>query len=107
MLEVAQCFEAGSLELADPAVVDFLQRHGVEKMQLLSPAPLYGDEVCSFEQRKVLRHTLPCHVEVLAQLAQRLPVVRVQAVQELSSRLRLFTPASPVTPRAGRIPCTQ
>jgi hypothetical protein len=44
MLEVAQRFDAGVLKLANPAVVDFLQRHWVEEMQLLPPAPLHGDD---------------------------------------------------------------
>lgn len=83
--EVAQGFEPRSLEFADPAVVERLERHGVQKVQLFSPAPLHGDEVCRFEHGEVLRHAPPRHVEVLAELAERLPIVSVQAIQELST----------------------
>ena len=81
--QVAQRLEARPLELANPAVVDFLQRHRVEEVQLLAPTPLHRYQIRRFEHGKVLGHTLPGHVQVLTELAQRLAVVGVQTVHEL------------------------
>src|SRR3954462_13213074 len=73
--QIAQGLEARPLELANPAVVDFLQRHWVQEMQLLPAAPLHGDQVCRFEHGKVLCDSLPRHVQVLTELAQCLTIV--------------------------------
>ncbi len=54
-------------------------------MQLFAASPLDGDEVRGFEQCQVLRDALPRHVEVVAELAQRLPVARMQSVEELAA----------------------
>ncbi len=40
-------------------------------------------QVRSFENQEMLRHSLPAHVQAKAQLAQRPPIVSVEAVQEL------------------------
>src|SRR5262249_18348500 len=73
------------LELADPALVDFLERDRIEEMELLAAAPLHGDEVRCFEHGEVLRHALARHVEGLAELTQRCAVVCMQAMRELSA----------------------
>jgi hypothetical protein len=83
-LQIAECLEAGAFELADPAIVDSLKRHGVKEVQLLPTAPLHDDKVSGFEHSQVLRHSLPGHFQMSAKLAQRLPVVRVEAIHELS-----------------------
>ena len=81
--QVPQRIEARSLELANPALVDFLQRHRIEEVQLLSPTPLHRYQVRRFEHGKVLGHPLPSHVRVLTEFAQRLAVVGLQTVHEL------------------------
>lgn len=80
VFQVAQRFEARPLKLANPAVVDFLQRYRVEVVQLLAPTPLNRHQIRRFEQGKVLGHPLPGHVQVLTELTQRLAVMGVQTV---------------------------
>ncbi len=52
-------------------------------MPLLTASPQSHDEIRRFEQLEVLRHGLTSHVQVFAELAQRLPVVRLQAIEQL------------------------
>src|SRR5581483_4291368 len=84
VFEVAQGLEARPLELVDPAVVDLLERHRVEEVQLLAAAPLHGHQVRGFEDRQVLGDALAGDLEMPAQLAERLPVVGVQPVEQLA-----------------------
>jgi len=79
-----QRLEPRLFEFPNPPLVDFLERHRIEKMELLPAAPLHRHEVRRFEQREVLRHSLPRHVQVLAELPQRLPVMSMQPIQQLS-----------------------
>ena len=76
---------------ADPALADLVDRHRIEIMQLLAPAPDRGDQVRRLQQQEMLRHRLPCYVQVCAQFAERLAVALMQLVQQL--------PAAPVTQR--------
>src|SRR2546425_1236686 len=69
---------------SNQALGDLVQRHWFEIMQLLAPAPDGGDEVRGFHQQEMLGHRLPGHVEVFTQFAERLPVVVVQLVEQLS-----------------------
>ena len=62
-----------------------MQRHWIEVMQLLAPAPDGGDEIRRFQNDEMLGHCLPCHVEVLAQFAQRPPVALEQFVEQFSA----------------------
>ena len=68
--------------LADPALGDFADGRGVEVVVLLPAAADRGHEVGRFQDRQVLADRLPGHVQALGQLAQRLAVALVQAVQE-------------------------
>ena len=83
-LEVGERLEARFLELGDPALVDLLQGHRVEEVQLLAAAPHGGDQVSRLQQFEVLRHALPRHVQVFAQLVERAAVVRMQQIQQLA-----------------------
>ena len=83
-LEIVNRFQPGSLELADPAVVDRLQRNRVEKMQLLAPAPDCDDEASRLEDIEMLGDGLARHVVVGAQVGQRLAVMRVKCIQQLA-----------------------
>src|SRR5215471_11063386 len=84
-LQVVHRLQPRAFEFADPSVVDFLERDRVEKVELLAAAPLRHDESCAFEHTQVLRHRLTRHVVVIAQLRQRLPVMSVEQVQQLST----------------------
>src|SRR5262245_13055769 len=77
--------QARLLELRDPALVDVLQRHGVEKMELFAAAPPGCDQVGLFQHVQVLRDGLARHVEVLAQLAEVPSVARMEQVEQLPS----------------------
>jgi hypothetical protein len=53
-------------------------------MQLLATAPHGGHQVGRLKHAEVLRHALAGHVEMLAQLVERAPIMVVQQVQELA-----------------------
>src|SRR5262245_4779159 len=52
-------------------------------MELLAAAPQNGHEVRLLQQDEMLGHGLPGHVQVGAELPERLPVVSTQTVQQL------------------------
>ena len=83
MLELGEDSEAAPVELADPALGNLVNRDRVEVMQFFAPAPHDGDEVGRLQQTQVLADGLARHREVLAQLAERLSVSRMQLVQQL------------------------
>jgi len=56
-------------------------RHGIEVMQLFATAP-DGDRVRLLQQLEVLGHGLRSCSRWLAQLPQRLPIVRMQSVEQ-------------------------
>ena len=81
--------QAVVLVLADPAFGNFVNRHGVEVMQLFAPAPDRDDEVRLLQQGEVFGHGLPGHVEVRAQLAQGLAAFEIKSVEQFSpARIR-------------------
>src|SRR5262249_39493813 len=84
LLQVRQRLEARLLEFRDPALIDLLQRNWVEEVQLFAAAPDGRDQICSFQHPQVLRDSLSCHVEVLAQLIERAAVMSVQQVEQLA-----------------------
>ena len=51
-------------------------------MQFVSSAPNNGHEIRVLQQPQVFRHRLPRHIHAHAKLAQRLPVIRLQTVQQ-------------------------
>ena len=61
-----------------------VDRNGVEVVELRAPAPLGGDEVGVFQQAEVFGDGLPLDIDLLAELIERLAIVAVQAVEELS-----------------------
>src|SRR6516165_3430283 len=71
-----------TLELGDPPLMDFVNRHGIEVMQFLTALSYRDNKIGLFEQDKVLGHCLPCHVQVFAQRPQSLPVVGVKLAEE-------------------------
>ena len=85
MLEVAQCAEPAALELADPALVDFVQGYGVQVMELFTTLPDDGDEVCVLELLQVLRHRLASHVHVPTECRERLAILPMKQVEETSA----------------------
>ena len=61
---MGECFQAWLLELGNPAVVNFLERHRIKEMQLLKAMPHGGDPVRRHQHVEVLRHALPRHVQL-------------------------------------------
>lgn len=58
-----------------------MDRYGVQVMQLL-PALPYGDnKACRFQNVKVFGYPLTRHIEMFAQIRQRLPVMHKQTVE--------------------------
>src|SRR6476661_5701607 len=85
LFQIAQRLKAMAFVFANPALGDLVNRHWIEIMQLLPPAPNGSDEVRLFQNDEMLGHSLPRHVEVFAQFAKRLPVALVQLVEQLST----------------------
>ena len=83
--QIAQRLEAVAFVFADPALADLVDRHRVEVMQFLAPAPDDGDQIRRLQQQEMLGHRLPRHVEVPAQFAECLPVAPVQLIEQLST----------------------
>lgn len=71
-----------ALVLADPALVDFMNRNRIQVVQFLAPAPYGDDQIRLLEQEKVLGYGLTTHVRLPAKLAQSLPVVGVEPVEQ-------------------------
>src|SRR5262249_39723001 len=84
VFEGVKRLQARFFEFGDPALVDLLQRHWIEKVQLFAAPPYGGDQVRRFEHVQVLRHTLARDVQVLAQVVEPAAVVGVQQIQELA-----------------------
>src|SRR2546421_7842046 len=52
--QIAQRPKAMAFVFSNPTLVDLMQRHRIEIMQLLAPAPHDGDEVCFSSNTKCL-----------------------------------------------------
>src|SRR5438128_11476786 len=85
LFQTAQRLKAMAFVFANPALGDLVNRHWIEIMQLLAPAPDDDDKVRRFQQEEMLGHRLPRHVEVFAQFAERLPVAPVQLIEQFST----------------------
>jgi hypothetical protein len=85
LLEIAQGLELRPFVFADPPFVDFVERHGIQKVELFAPVPDHGEEIGGFEDLEVLGHGLAGHVEMGAEFRQRLPVGLVQLIEELAA----------------------
>jgi len=83
-LEFAQRSQTVALVFADPTLINLANRHWVEVVQLLAPAPDGRHEIGCFEKREMLGHRLPCHVQVLAKLSQSLTAVPMQLIEQFS-----------------------
>src|SRR5512132_631499 len=82
-LEIAQRMKTLVLEFPDPAVVNLVNGHRVEVVELFAPPPHRGDQIRVFEHAKMLGDGLPRHLEVLAQFAERQAALRMQAIEQL------------------------
>src|SRR5262249_52659867 len=82
--EVRKRLEARLFELGNPALVDLLQRYRIEEVQLFAAAPHGGNQVRRFQQVEMLRHALPRHIQVFAEIVECAAVVGVQQVQQLA-----------------------
>jgi hypothetical protein len=80
--QIAQRLKTMAFVFADPALGDLVDRHRIEVMQLLAPAPDDSDQIRRLQQQEMFGDRLPRHVEVRAQFAERLPVVFVQLVEQ-------------------------
>jgi hypothetical protein len=70
--------------MVDPPFLDLVQRYGVEEVEPFAAPPHGCDKVRGLEDIEVLRRRLPSHLEVLAELAQRLTVVLAEAVEQVA-----------------------
>lgn len=72
-----------AIVFGDPAVRDFIDRDGIEVVQLLASAPDSDDKIPSLQKPEMLGHSLPRHVHALAKFAERLSILFVESIQEL------------------------
>src|SRR5258708_40123829 len=77
--------QLAAFELSDPSFGDLVDRHGINEVELLSAEALPRNEVRFLEDRQVLGDGLAGHVQPLAQLAERLSVLAMQPIQQLSA----------------------
>jgi hypothetical protein len=83
-LQIAEDLEARALKFADPALVNLMERDGIEVMQFLATMPDSGDEVGLFKDHEVLGDGLAGHVEVFAEIAESAAIVPVEDIEQLS-----------------------
>lgn len=81
--EIAQRAQTMAFEFSNPALGDFIDRNGVEVMELFAPAPDGRDQICLFEYCEVFRYSLTRHIEFLTQFTQRLSAPCVKPIQQL------------------------
>src|SRR6516165_5601642 len=81
--EFRECIQARRIELADPALGDLVDRHGIDEVQFFTTVPPPGHEIGLLKNRQMLRDRLAGHVQSLAQLAKRLTISAVQPIQQL------------------------
>ena len=82
LFEFGQSPQTVPFVLTDPPIVDLLERHRVEVVELFAPVPDGRHEIGYFKKRKMLRHRLPRHVQVPAKLIQGLTVVPMQLIKQ-------------------------
>src|SRR5450755_538969 len=85
LFQTAQRLKAMAFVFANPALGDLVNRHWIEVMQLLAPAPDDRDQIRRLQQQEMFGDRLPRHVEIFAQFAERLPVALVQLLEQLSA----------------------
>ena len=59
-----------------------MYRHRIQIMKFVPSPPNDGHQIRVLQQPKMFRHRLPRHIHANAKLAQRLPVIRLQPVQQ-------------------------
>src|SRR4029077_19694546 len=64
---------------------DFVEWHGIDEMQLLPTTPNCAHQIGILQDPEVLRGRLPGHFQVLAKLAERLPIPLTKKVKQLSA----------------------
>jgi hypothetical protein len=84
-LQRAQRSKTWRFELVDPTFLDVMERDGIQVVQLLPTPTGCADQIGGLENGEVLGRRLTGHVEVLAELAQRLPVALVETVEQVPS----------------------
>jgi uncharacterized protein len=84
LFQIGQRLETPLFKFRNPAVVDLLQRHRVEEVQLFTAATHRRHQVRSFQKVHVLGDSLAGHIKVFAQFVLRATVMRVQQVEELA-----------------------
>lgn len=109
--KLAQLAAAPStLEFRDPACVNFVQRQGVQVMQLFPTVPNDGHQVCLLQLLQVLSYGLACHVHVFTQRGQCLAALPMQQVRQtpaarVGKRFENFVDVQ--QPGPSPMPCTR
>src|SRR5882724_9522975 len=85
VLQIVQQAEPLTFEFPHPPLVDLVERHGVDEMQLFPATPDRAHQIGRLQYLEVLRGGLPGHVEVFAKLAEGLPVVLTKKIKQLSA----------------------
>jgi hypothetical protein len=68
--EVAEEAQTLALEFFDPALVDLVNRNGIDEVKLRPSASDSAHQISALQQIEVLGRRLPDHVQLLAELTQ-------------------------------------
>lgn len=82
LLQVQYSLGPRRREFVDPAAADFGDRQRIEVMSFFPAVPVAGNEPSILQDRQVSRGRLPAHVQVARQIAKRLALIFVQAIQQ-------------------------
>jgi hypothetical protein len=82
----AQGPQARPLEFVDPPLLHVVQGDGIEVVQLFPAATDGADQVGRLKDGQVLGRGLPSHVEARAQLAEGLPGLLSEQVEQVAPR---------------------
>ncbi len=83
--QIAQHLKVIALIFGNPTLVDLVQGHWIEVMQLLASAPLDGNEIRRLQKHQMFGHCLSRHGEMLTKVPERLPAARAQFIEQLAS----------------------
>ena len=84
--QIVQQAQPLPFEFPHPPFVNVVERHGIDEMQFFAATPDRADQIRRFQYFKMLRGRLPGHVQVFAELAERLAVLFAEQVEELAAR---------------------
>ena len=85
LLDGVKGAKARTFERCDPALLYFVDRHGIQIVQLLAPSFNGTDEIRGLESAEMLCRRLAGHGEIATEFGERLAVSQAQPVEHLAA----------------------